>query len=48
MVSCARLAQDIPDFGAFETHEAYVARLKKERLPRSWRGRTRSSASHGA
>jgi hypothetical protein len=27
---CAQLAGDIPDFGAFETHEAYVARLKKE------------------
>ena len=28
--SCARLAGDIPDFGAFETHDAYVARLKEE------------------
>jgi len=26
----ARLARDIPDFGAFETHDAYVARLKDE------------------
>lgn len=30
LVSCARLARDIPDFGAFETHDAYVARLKEE------------------
>ncbi|QQA41782.1 hypothetical protein I8N54_13300 [Pelagovum pacificum] len=29
LVSCARLAGDIPDFGAFETHDAYVARLKE-------------------
>lgn len=28
--SCARLAGDIPDFGAFETHDAYVGRLKEE------------------
>ncbi len=26
----ARLARDISDFGAFETHDAYVARLKEE------------------
>ena len=30
LASCARLAGDIPDFGAFETHDAYVARLKEE------------------
>lgn len=30
LVSCARLARDIPDFGAFETHDAYVARLKED------------------
>ena len=30
LVSCARLAREIPDFGAFETHDAYVARLKEE------------------
>lgn len=30
LTECARLAEDIQDFGAFETHEAYVARLKKE------------------
>ncbi|MFC3569913.1 DUF6880 family protein [Paracoccus simplex] len=30
LVSCARLARDIPDFGTFETHDAYVARLKEE------------------
>jgi hypothetical protein len=30
LVACARLARDIPDFGAFETHDAYVARLKEE------------------
>lgn len=30
LVSCARLAGDIPDYGAFETHDAYVARLKGE------------------
>lgn len=29
LASCARLAADIPDFGAFETHDAYVARLKE-------------------
>ena len=28
--SCARLAGHIPDFGAFETHDAYVGRLKEE------------------
>jgi len=28
--TCARLAHDIEDFGAFETHDAYVARLKSE------------------
>ena len=28
LASCARLADDIRDFGAFETHDAYVARLK--------------------
>ncbi len=28
--TCARLARDIADFGAFETHDAYLARLKKE------------------
>ena len=30
LAACARLARDIPDFGAFETHDAYVARLKEE------------------
>ena len=30
LVSCARLARDISDFGAFEVHDAYVARLKEE------------------
>ena len=30
LVSCARLAREIPDFGAFETHDAYVARLKED------------------
>ncbi len=30
LASCARLARDIPDFGAFETHDAYVTRLKEE------------------
>jgi len=28
--TCARLARHIPDFGAFETHATFVARLKKE------------------
>mgnify|MGYP005850518113 CR=1 FL=1 len=30
LANCARLARDIRDFGAFETHDAYVARLKEE------------------
>jgi len=30
LVECARLAREIPNFGAFETHDAYVARLKEE------------------
>ena len=30
LATCARLARDIRDFGAFETHDAYVARLKEE------------------
>lgn len=30
MVTCARLARDISDFGEFEMHDAYVARLKEE------------------
>ena len=30
LLACARLARDIPDFGAFEAHDAYVARLKEE------------------
>jgi hypothetical protein len=30
LVSCARLAREIPDFSAFETHDAYVARLKED------------------
>ncbi|WP_438363107.1 DUF6880 family protein [Nioella halotolerans] len=30
LASCARLARDIPDFGRFETHDAYVGRLKEE------------------
>ncbi|WBQ11335.1 hypothetical protein L2D01_06005 [Hyphomonadaceae bacterium ML37] len=30
LVSCARLARDIQDFGSFETHDAYVVRLKEE------------------
>lgn len=30
LVSCARLARNIPDFGAVETHDAYVAWLKEE------------------
>ena len=30
LVACARLARDIPDFETFETHDAYVARLKEE------------------
>lgn len=29
-LECASLASSIPDFGAFETHEAYAARLKAE------------------
>ena len=29
-MECARLASSIPDFGAFETHDAYAARLKAE------------------
>ena len=29
LVTCGSLAPAISDFGAFETHEAYVARLKK-------------------
>ncbi len=30
LMECASLAGAIPDFGAFETHEAYAARLKAE------------------
>ena len=30
LATCAELAPRIEDFGAFETHEAYVARLKKD------------------
>jgi hypothetical protein len=30
LMECARLTGSIPDFGAFETHEAYSARLKAE------------------
>lgn len=30
LMECASLASSIPDFGAFETHEAYAARLKAE------------------
>lgn len=30
LMECASLASSIPDFGAFETHETYVARLKAE------------------
>lgn len=30
LVSCARLAPDIPKSGAVETHDAHVARLKDE------------------
>jgi len=30
LASCARLARDIPDYGAFETHDAHVTRLKEE------------------
>jgi hypothetical protein len=30
LMECASLAGSIPDFGAFETHEAYSARLKAE------------------
>jgi hypothetical protein len=34
LVTCGSLAPAISDFGAFETHEAYVARLKKLRKRR--------------
>ncbi|MGH7329904.1 MAG: DUF6880 family protein, partial [Polyangiaceae bacterium] len=30
LMECAGLASSIPDFGAFETHDAYAARLKAE------------------
>lgn len=30
LIECAGLASSIPDFGAFETHAAYAARLKAE------------------
>ncbi len=30
LMECAGLAPSIPDFGAFETHDAYAARLKAE------------------
>jgi hypothetical protein len=30
LMECASLAGSIPDFGAFETHDAYAARLKAE------------------
>jgi hypothetical protein len=30
LMECASLAGSIPDYGAFETHDAYVARLKAE------------------
>jgi hypothetical protein len=30
LVACARLAREIPDFGTFQAHEAYVARLNEE------------------
>lgn len=30
LMECGSLASSIPDFGAFETHEAYSARLKAE------------------
>jgi hypothetical protein len=30
LTECARLSQEIPDFGAVEAHDAYVARLKEE------------------
>jgi hypothetical protein len=30
LMACASLAPSIPDFGTFETHEAYVAKLKPE------------------
>ena len=38
LVACARLARDIPYFGSFEMHDAYVARLKDEhgRNPGFW------------
>ena len=31
LLECSSLASAIKDFGAFETHEAYEARLKRER-----------------
>ncbi len=34
-LGCASLASSIPDFGAFETHEAYAARLKAEHSRKS-------------
>ena len=30
LATCAELASRIDDFGAFETHDVYVARLKKQ------------------
>lgn len=30
LMACASLASSIPDFGAFETHEVYVAKLRAE------------------
>jgi hypothetical protein len=35
LMDCAGLASSIPDFGAFETHDAYAARLTAEHARKS-------------
>jgi hypothetical protein len=35
LMECASLAASIPDFGAFETHEAYAGRLRSEHCRKS-------------